>query len=175
MRQTYARISRFLLVAALAVGVLTLLQGAGARAQAEEAPEGTVLTVVPGPGAEPVHFTDADLAALPTVTFATGTIWTEEVHEFSGPSLATVMAAAGIPEGALQVRLTALNHYSVQIELSQVEDDAPIVANRIDGAAFSVRDKGPLWIVFPYDSEARFRSETVFALSVWQLRHIEAF
>ena len=34
---------------------------------------------------------------------------------------------------------------------------------------FSRRDKGPLWIVFPYDSGAEYQTELVFGWSIWQL------
>ena len=116
------------------------------------------------------NFTDADLMALPQVTFDTATIWTEGVLRFSGPSLASVLEAAGAGAGDLTLR--AINDYVVSMPRAGVESAAPIVANRIDGAPFSRRDKGPLWIVFPYDSDERFRSETVFAYSVWQLAGI---
>jgi hypothetical protein len=116
------------------------------------------------------NFTDADLLGLPQVTFDTATIWTEGVLRFSGPSLASVLEAAGAGAGDLTLR--AINDYVVSMPRSGVESAAPIVANRIDGAPFSRRDKGPLWIVFPYDSDERFRSETVFAYSVWQLAGI---
>jgi hypothetical protein len=162
-----------LLLAIAAAGALAL-QGGAAIAQQAEAPPDTVLTVVPAPGATPVHFTDADLADLPQRSFQTSTIWTEGVQEFSGPSLATVLAAAGMDDGVRQIRLTALNDYAVLIDMEQVEADVPIVANRINGATFSVRDKGPLWVVFPYDSAPRYRAESIFAISVWQLRQIEA-
>lgn len=115
-------------------------------------------------------FSDADLLALPQVSFTTRTNWTEGELTFSGPSLAAVLEAAGAGEGDLT--LAAINDYVVSMPRAVVEAGAPIVANRIDGAPFSRRDKGPLWIVFPYDSDERFRSETVFAYSVWQLAGI---
>lgn len=115
-------------------------------------------------------FSDADLLALPQIGFRTSTIWTEGELEFSGPSLEAVLTAAGAGPGDL--RLSAVNDYVVSMPRSLVEAEAPIVANRIDGAPFSRRDKGPLWIVFPYDSDARFRAETVYAYSVWQLAGI---
>lgn len=115
-------------------------------------------------------FTDADLLALPQVSFETATNWTEGNLTFSGPSLASVLEAAGAGDGDLT--LAAINDYVVSMPRAVVEAGAPIVANRIDGAPFSRRDKGPLWIVFPYDSDERFRSETIFAYSVWQLAGI---
>ncbi|MBY6201020.1 molybdopterin-dependent oxidoreductase [Maritalea mobilis] len=173
MRYTYSNTRRAVLLAIAAAGALAL-QGGGATAQQAEAPPDTILTVVPAPGAMPVHFTDADLADLPQHSFQTSTIWTVGVPEFSGPSLASVLAAAGMEDSVRQIRLTALNDYAVLIDIEQIEEDVPIIANRMNGATFSVRDKGPLWVVFPFDAAPRYRAETIFAISVWQLRHIEA-
>ena len=92
-------------------------------------------------------FTDADLLALPQVSFETATNWTEGNLTFSGPSLASVLEAAGAGDGDLT--LAAINDYVVSMPRAVVEAGAPIVANRIDGAPLSRRDKGPLWIVFP--------------------------
>lgn len=172
MRYLYPNPRRTVLLA-LVAAVGLALQGAGAIAQQSDAPPDTILTVVPAPGAEPVHFTEADLDNLTFQTFQTSTIWTEGVQEFSGPSRATVLEAAGAVDGVRRFRLTALNDYAVLIDMSQVEADVPIIANRMNGAKFSVRDKGPLWVVFPYDSASRYRTETIFSISVWQLRRIE--
>jgi hypothetical protein len=44
----------------------------------------------------------------------------------------------------------------------------------MDGKTMSVRDKGPLWIIYPYDSSADYRTEVVYSRSIWQLDRIEA-
>lgn len=38
----------------------------------------------------------------------------------------------------------------------------------------SVRDKGPLWVIYPYDSDPALQSEVTYARSIWQLVRIEA-
>lgn len=124
-----------------------------------------------GTGADLRAFTDADLMALPQVTFSTSTIWTNTVAQFSGPSLATVLDAAGARDG--QLRMTAINDYKVDMPRARVEPSAPIIANRIDGAPFGIRDKGPLWLIFPFDADARFQTEEVYSFSIWQLTQIQ--
>ncbi|MEE4295919.1 MAG: hypothetical protein V2J20_04800 [Wenzhouxiangella sp.] len=54
----------------------------------------------------------------------------------------------------------------------KIEKTVPIVTTQIDGAPYSVRQKGPLWIVFPYDQDPRYRTEAVYALSIWQLTDV---
>lgn len=123
-------------------------------------------------GAETL-FSDASLSALPQVSFATTTLWTQGSIEFSGPSLQSVLTSAGLSATTGTIRMTALNDYSVSMGLDLIEPMAPIVANRMNGAPFSVRDKGPLWVMFPFDVDIRFRSESFYALSIWQLSRIE--
>lgn len=115
-------------------------------------------------------FTDADLLALPQHTFTTSTIWTEGMLTFSGPSLADVLAAAGLVSG--DIEMTAVNDYKVLMPRSRLEPMVPIVANRLNGAPFSIREKGPLWLVFPYDSADRYQSEEIYSYSIWQLTQI---
>lgn len=75
---------------------------------------------------------------------------------------------------APSLRMVAANEYAVEMPCSAMSAEYPIVANRINGEAFSIRDKGPLWLVFPYDSSPDLRTETVYAFSIWQLVAIEA-
>jgi len=43
------------------------------------------------------------------------------------------------------------------------------VATRMDGKVMAVRDKGPYWLVYPYDEDTRYRTEAIYARSIWQL------
>jgi hypothetical protein len=120
---------------------------------------------------ETVSFTDSEISALPQHGFKSSTIWTEGVLYFSGPSLKTVLEAAGAAPARL--RIFALNDYNIEFPVSHIGQDSPVLANRIDGKPFSVREKGPFWIVFPFDRDPAFRSEDIFSLSVWQVERID--
>ena len=119
----------------------------------------------------PYEFTDADLQAFTQNSFSTETIWTDGSNVYSGPTLAGILEAVGAGDG--DIRLGALNDYFVDVSRDAIEQDVPIVANRIDGEPFGVRAKGPLWVVFPYDSNMAYRAEDIYAYSVWQLTSIE--
>ncbi len=125
-----------------------------------------LLTIIGGDGRE-VAYSRADLEAMPRVSFKTSTTWTEGVQEFSGVPLKVLLEGAGITEG--MVKATAVNDYVVDIPVDALSDDAPIVADLIDGKPFSRRAKGPLWIMYPFDSAASVRTEENFGRSVWQL------
>lgn len=121
-------------------------------------------------GAGGVSFTDADLLKFKQKSFATSTVWTEGVHQFSGPSLQLLLDKLGAGPGNL--RLTAVNDYSVEVNRSLVTADAPIIANRIDNKIFDRRAKGPLWVMFPFDALPDLQNEAVFAACAWQLSRI---
>jgi hypothetical protein len=60
----------------------------------------------------------------------------------------------------------------VSIPVSDATSGGPIIAFARNGEAMSVREKGPLWIVYPYDADPAYQSETIYARSIWQLDRI---
>jgi hypothetical protein len=121
-------------------------------------------------GGIPVNLADHDLLVLPQNHFETSTQWTEKVHRFSGPVLVDLLDHYGAGPGDLQ--LAAINDYNVTVDRDLITRDATISANRMDGLPFSRRDKGPLWVVFPYDRGVKYQRELVYFASVWQLSQI---
>ncbi|MEL6451966.1 MAG: molybdopterin-dependent oxidoreductase [Pseudomonadota bacterium] len=111
------------------------------------------------------------LDEMEQVSFTTSTIWTDGPVTFSGVPLKVLLAAHAAQGTA--VEMVALNDYAVTMPLDALEDDAPIVATRMNGAPMSVRDKGPYWVVFPYDKDPKYRTETTYALSIWQLNRLK--
>ena len=109
----------------------------------------------------------AGMSSLPAISFETSTIWTDGVHTFTGVSLKKLLEAAGA--NGTVILAEALNGYVVQIPIADLDDEAPILAYHIDGEEFSRRDKGPLWIIYPFDVDERYKTELSYANSVWQL------
>lgn len=160
------RLERRALFCLFAGGLMVAALGPqAARAQTTEA---VLLTLHGSDGPQGLRL--ADLDALPQQRFTTSTIWTTAPTEFSGPALADVLALSGLGGGPL--RLRAANNYSILLDPSMIEAAAPIVATRLNGQTFGLRDRGPLWLVFPYDADSRFRTEHTFAASIWQLTDI---
>lgn len=161
-----------ILLAALAM-VLTLGQ---AQAKDLAEPTGEVVLTITGnltrPGAEDGARFDMDmLKALPARTFATSTIWTEGENTFVGVPLSVLLEAVGA-DGRM-IRATAINDYAVEIPIDSVTESDPIVAYEMDGAEMSRRQKGPLWIVYPYDSDPKYQTEVTYSRSIWQLDRLE--
>ncbi|MBY6135987.1 molybdopterin-dependent oxidoreductase [Nocardioides marinus] len=157
----------------IAISMLAMLPLAAAS-QAD--PAGEVLLTVTGPmagqaEAEAVQFDLEMLQELGTVEFETSTIWTQGVQTFEGVPLSALVESLGMSGTTL--RATAINDYAVDIPISDAVEDGPIIAYKLNGEEMSVRDKGPLWIVYPYDSKKEYQSEVVYSRSIWQLDRIE--
>lgn len=113
----------------------------------------------------------AMLHELPQSRIETSTIWTKGVQSFSGVELHTLLAALGVQSGT--IRVIALNDYAVEIPVSEIRAGGAVLADVRNDAPMTVRDKGPLWIVYPYDTSDEFRTEVVYSRSVWQVDRIE--
>jgi len=140
------------------------------------APNGEVILTVSGAigttNGDGVLTLDSDLfATLPQHSFTTGTIWTDGTATYTGVLLRDVLAAAGAT-GAT-VRLTALNDYQIEMPASGALGDGPLLANLSDGQPMPLRDKGPIWLIYPYDTVPGYRTEQTYARSIWQLNRIE--
>ncbi|MEP4198339.1 MAG: molybdopterin-dependent oxidoreductase [Aliishimia sp.] len=107
------------------------------------------------------------LKALDTKTFTTSTIWIEGEIEFTGVSLGDLLEYAGAIGPTIGA--IASNDYKVDIPVDGLEANAPIVAYLMNGEEMSARGKGPLWIVYPYDDDAKYRTEVIYSRSIWQL------
>jgi hypothetical protein len=71
------------------------------------------------------------------------------------------------------LRAIAANDYAVDIPVADAVDGGPIIAYLRNGEAMSLREKGPLWIVYPFDSSPEYQSELIYSRSIWQLNRIE--
>ena len=157
---------RTLLAAIAAAALLSPLAGGLAHA-------GETLLVVDGKikGAAPRSFDMDALRQLPRIEFTTSTVWTEGATRFAGVALSDLLTAVGAQSDVL--RLVAINDYAIDIPRADVAPGGAMIAYEMDGKPMSVRSKGPLWLVYPYDSNVAFRTEAIYARSIWQLVRIE--
>ncbi|WP_245216514.1 molybdopterin-dependent oxidoreductase [Sagittula salina] len=156
--------------------LVVVLFGNAAAAEGLAAPKGDILLTVTGDigqhnAGEAAQFDRAMLMKLGTREVVTHTIWTEGPQSFVGVPLKTFAMALGIKDGTIAA--TAVNDYSVNIPWSDVEEDFALLALDRNGEPMTVRDKGPIWLIFPYDDDPRFRQETYHARSIWQLQRID--
>lgn len=155
---------------------LALSVATSAFAEGLVQPKGPVVLTVTGDlavsnGDHSASFDVDMLEQLGTEHFKTSTIWTEGVSEFSGVSLSTLVHLLGVTSGDLE--MVAVNDYSVTVPVSDAVKQGPIIAFAMDGKPMSIRNKGPLWLVYPYDLNKDYQSETIYARSIWQLVRID--
>jgi hypothetical protein len=113
----------------------------------------------------------AMLEKLPQVSFSTQTPWYPQPRRFTGPLLRDVLAAAGAQGRTIEAR--ALNDYRVQIPLTDSHRYDVIVARLLDDRPMAVRDKGPLFLIYPFDQAPELRNSVFYGRSAWQLTHLE--
>lgn len=139
-------------------------------------PSGPIVLIVTGDIVQTNHdqaaaFDMAMLQAMPSVTIQTNTIWTSGEQSFTGVPLFDLLQGLGVDHGTL--RAYAINDYGIEIPVSDAVPDGPILAYLNNGKPMSVREKGPLWIIYPYDTNPDYQSETIYSRSIWQLNRIE--
>ena len=113
-----------------------------------------------------VTFDREALRALDWREVSTFTSFTEGSQTFAGPTLASVLAAVAAKGG--QIHATAINDYTVTFPLSDAEEFDILLAMDHNGRAMRVRDKGPIWIVYPM-SEDQSEDRVHDAEMIWQL------
>lgn len=153
-------------------GALTL--GAGA-VWALDAPQGKVVLTLTGQitaknQGDAAAFTMAMLEKLPQHSFTTQTPWYPKPVEFTGPLLRDVLKAAGAKGSKLEA--VALNDYKTEIPAQDATQHDVIVARLMNGKPMPVREKGPLFIVYPFDKKPELNAEAYYNRSAWQLARI---
>lgn len=145
-------------------------------AQALDAPKDKVLLTISGKVGAPNQgdkalFDLAMLKALPQHTFTTQTPWEKAPIKFSGPLLRDVLSAAGAKGN--NIKAVALNDYKINLPAADSQKYDIIVAHLMDEKPISVRTKGPLFIIYPFDSAPELRSSTYYERAIWQLKALE--
>ena len=110
------------------------------------------------------------LAALPQHSFSTKTPWYPEARKFTGPLLREVLAAVDAQGKTL--RAIALNEYKVDLPLGDALKFNLVLARLMDDKPMPVRDKGPLFIVYPLDSKPQLQSQQYYNRSAWQVNRL---
>jgi hypothetical protein len=132
----------------------------------------TVLGKVGRPNRGPTAVFDMPmLERLTQHSFSTRTPWYAQSRKFTGPLLRDVLAECGA-QGAM-MRAVALNDYRVDIPFDDAQRFDMIVARLLDDKPMQVRDKGPLFIIYPFDDRTELRNAVYYSRSAWQLKAIE--
>jgi len=161
--------------AVVVTAALLSAPSAGAAVEALPKPVGKVILRVEGAirstnDGETAAFDRAMLEALGLRMLRTTTPWTEGAVTFEGVLMRDLLAIVGARGSA--VRAEALNDYAVEIPLSDFTRYDVLLAIRMNGRYMRVRDKGPIWIVYPRDAHPELNNPQVNAKWVWQLHRL---
>jgi hypothetical protein len=116
------------------------------------------------------QFDRAMLEAIGMETIETKTPWYTGAVKFEGVSLDKLMKHIGASgERAVFV---ALNDYSSEIPVEDFAKHNVILALKRNGEYMPVRDKGPLFVIYPFDSKPELKNQTFYGRSVWQVAKI---
>lgn len=147
------------------------------RAEARDLaqPHGKIILTISGSIENTNNGAEADfdlqmLEGLGTQSLSTTTSWTDGVQEFSGVSLRKLLATVGAR--GKTVEAVALNDYTYEIEIEDFSRFPVILATKLNGKVLKVRDKGPLWIVYPLDDFNNTEKIQIERRMVWQLRRL---
>ena len=145
------------------------------NAQVLRKPTGPVLLTVSGlisqhNGPNVAEFDLAMLNALPESQIVTKTPWHSAPAKFSGPALKTILNT--VDSKGKSFRLTAQDRYEASIPIEDLDNFGPVLALRMDGKNLSVRSRGPVLLMYPFDSYPQIDTDIYYGRSVWQLIHI---
>jgi hypothetical protein len=111
------------------------------------------------------------LEAIGMEKVVTTTPWHKGKVTFEGPSLAKLLQT--VQANGSSVRVVALNDYAVTIPMDDFARHGVILAMKRNGQYMPIRDKGPLFVIYPYDSNAELKQQMYYARSAWQVKRIE--
>ena len=164
------------MVRALAATVLLLLAACGAASACSlPSPATDVILTVEGmisecnEGAE-VRMDRAMIEALPHTQVKTANPWDQESSTYEGFLLRDLMKY--VKASGRTATFSALNDYRSDITLSDMDKYDVILAFKRNGQDLPVRDKGPLFVVFPFSDVPELANEARYAQSVWQVNRV---
>jgi hypothetical protein len=168
------RLTRRSLAAAL-IGAAALPRLARAADASLEMPTGKVILTVSGKigvrnVGDAAKFDREMLEALGWTSFTTSTPWYDAPMTFAGVPMAKLMQTVGATGEA--VVAGALNDYETKIPTSDFTQFDVLLALKRNGEYMPVRDKGPLFIIYPFDRSAELKSQKYYGRSAWQLARL---
>jgi len=161
--------------AALSVTVILFWSALPAAAKDPAAHTGRIILTVGGAidATTNGQIAEFDLVRLERIGLKeinTETPWTEGLVVFEGVLVRDLIAAVGASGD--HMRAIALDDYSVSIPLQDFDQFDVILATRRDGDHMRVRDKGPVWLIYPWTDFPEIRNEEDYAKGIWQIREL---
>jgi len=111
------------------------------------------------------------LEALGMSGFETTTPWYPGPVRFDGVRMDRLLEAVGASGDRMLAY--ALNDYTTELPVSDFAAYGVLLALKRNGEYMPVRDKGPLFIVYPFDSRPELKHQRFYSRSAWQLARLD--
>ncbi len=110
------------------------------------------------------------LEALGVSSLRTRTPWSDSEVRFDGVPMIKLMQTVGAFGD--RVRAIALNDYVTEIPLSDFARYGVLLAMKRNGKYMSIRERGPLFIIYPFDAFDELWSSTYSSRCAWQVAQL---
>ena len=110
------------------------------------------------------------LQSFPVTTIRTDTPWTDGIVVFEGVLVRDLLSA--VKSSGQTLIAEDINDYFVTIPIEDAQQHDVIIAYKKSGEPMSIRDKGPLWIIYPWLDNPDLKTELHHSRAIWQLVHI---
>jgi hypothetical protein len=145
-------------------------------ALALDAPKGPVVLTVSGKIADTnkgavAEIDMAMLKALPQHTFTTDTPWDKRPVKFSGPLLRDVLAM--VKASGAELKAVAVNDYAVSVPAADAQQFNVVLAVLMNDRDIPPRTKGPLFLIYPFNSNPSLNAKVYQDRSIWQLKALQ--
>ena len=107
------------------------------------------------------------LSKLGLVQQQIDTPWTDAGAVFEGVMTRTLLKAVGAT--GTSIKASAANDYRIDIPYTDLADYDTFLGISIDGKRMTLRDKGPIWLLYSNDNHPPVAGSELNARMVWQL------
>lgn len=160
----FGKSNRYLISIVLAV-VFSIVNTSLAAAQ-------TMLTLENPANGVVIALTEDDLLAFTQVLVKTENEFVDGMGEFSGPLVRDILTLMG--DAFETANFMAVNEYSIEIPAADFEKYDVIFAMSLNGEKFSLRDKGPIWLIYPMSDHKELQDRVYNNRLIWQLTRVTA-
>ena len=117
-----------------------------------------------------IDMTLEQIEALGIEKIETTTPWHDGKVDFEGVPLQRLLEKVGAK--GTELSIVALNDYRTQLPVDDAAKYGVIVASRKQGQLMPISDKGPLFVIYPFDTYPELHNEIYYSRSAWQVRSI---
>lgn len=139
--------------------------------------EGSVLLTITGE----IRYTNQEdraefdlqlLESLEQQQIITQNPWIAGSNVYRGPLGRALIKAVGAEQASL-MRITSLNGYITEIPVSDFMKYDIIFALQKNGETLKIRDRGPLFVIYPFNQHPHLNTQKHYNRSAWQVKSIE--